>query len=123
MSTNSNNGNKGCFKGCLVIIAIFIAGIVILGLFIAFKGDDILQMLMRQTKEGITYLLTEDHTDKEKAAFSAVFTDFLDDLQEGGFQQGVQRNREAVSKLQEIIEDKRITRLEGQQWIEVYKNQ
>jgi len=122
MTKTGDTQKNGCLKGCLVVVAIFIVGVIILGLFLVFKGDDILQSVLTQTKEGVTFLLTEDHSENEKAEFGGVFSDFIDDMQREGFKQGVERNQEAISTLQQIIEDKRITRHESQQWVKAYKS-
>lgn len=124
MTHGDSTQKKGCLKGCLVIAAIFIVGLIILAFFIRIKGKDIMATLFDQTKEGVTYLLTEDHSNAEKEHFQMRFSAFIEDLQADGFQQGVQRNQDAVAKLQEIIKDQRITRLESQQWIDTFeKNQ
>jgi hypothetical protein len=120
MTDSSRTKKRGCLKGCLVLVAIFLGGLIVVGIFIRLKGKDIMHTVFDQTKKGVTYLLTEDHSAAEREHFQMLFSEFIDDLKSAGFQQGVQRHQDAVAKLQEIIKDQRITRVESQQWIEAF---
>ena len=123
MAQERTNKGKGCLVGFLVTAGIILIGVVAVIVFLKFKGDDVLNALLTQTKEGVAYLLTEDHTPEEKAEFEAAFEGFIDSVQREGFQEGVRRYQGSINELQTIIEDQRITRHESEKWLTQYRKE
>jgi hypothetical protein len=112
--------SKGCLIGFLVVFSIFFIGILIVGIFLFFRGDDIIDSILMQTKESVAYLLTEDHSVEEKTVFTNVFSRFIEEVQTNGFKQSVHDNQDAIKELQSMLADQRITRYESEQWVKVY---
>jgi len=121
MAHSNTKKKKGCLVGCLVVAAIIVVGVILVTVFIFLRGDDIMNSVLMKTKDSITYLLTEDHSDDEKKAFEMIFSEFIDEMQQNGLQQGVQNNQEAIKELQTILEDQRVTRRESQDWVRIYQ--
>jgi len=120
MAGDETKKGKGCLIGCLTIIGIVVVGIIIIVLIIIFKGDDIIMNVLNQAKVGTAYLLTEDHTDEEKQRFQDAFSELIDEINTLGFTEGTQKNRALIYELQDIIEDRRITREESTRWVQLY---
>ncbi len=120
MTEGETKKGKGCLVGCLTVLGIIVLGILIVVLIVVFKGDDIIMSVLNQAKVGTAYLLTEDHTDEEKQRFVDTFSEVIDEIKAIGFTDGVQNNKGLIYELQNIIEDRRITRDESERWIKLY---
>lgn len=108
----------GCLLGLLVFLGLVVVAVLIIVGVIFFKGDDIVQDFLGQAKVGVSYLLTEDHTDEEKDTFAQAFSLVIDDVSALGLRDGLQKYRDAIIDFQAMIEDQRINRDESAQWLE-----
>ena len=120
MAADETKKGKGCLIGCLTVLGIVVVGIIIIILIAVFKGEDIIMSVLEQAKVGTAYLLTEDHTDEEKARFQDAFSEVINEIRAAGFTEGTQNNKGLIYELQNIIEDRRITRDESARWIQLY---
>jgi hypothetical protein len=120
MAGDETKKGKGCLIGCLTVIGIFVVAVIIIALIVVFQGEDILMSVLAQAKVGTAYLLTEDHTDEEKARFQDAFSEVVNEIRVAGFTEGTKNNKGLIYELQNIIEDRRITRDESTRWIQLY---
>ena len=111
---------NGCLVGCLTIVGIAVAGFILVAAIIFFKGEDLLMQVLNGSKEGISLLLTEDHTDEEKSEFQDVFTSLIDEINVLGFKEGVMQNKKIIKELQVVLEDRRITRSESEKMMKLF---
>ena len=111
---------KGCLIGLLTIVGIVVVGIVAVIIILSVKGDDIMKAVFEQAKDTMPQLLTENHTQEERAEFTKYFDQFIDDVTKEGLQEGIGQYQDVIKQLQVMIEDRRITRDESERWIELY---
>lgn len=116
----SEKKKNGCLKGCLVLVVLVVVLAGVAFFIVKAKGPQLLENFLDQAQEGVSYLLTEDHSDEERFAFENAIGGFIDRIKSENLRESIELKAGLLTELQEIIQDKRINRYESAAWVKRY---